>query len=403
MNFIVQASSRSWAGDKEHCMYLLDGYPAIYWTIKRIYENFNSSKIIIIAPEYDRNGELNNLKDFFNDLEIFYGFNESPLRRIIEVTNSFDDEEFFVRINGLNFLFEINYLKNMVILAKEKLLDCIKLNDDFPVHYTCEVYKISALRKLHNLIQNNQIKNYQIHEIHPKFILMQLEIFKTEYYLPSYEIDSINNQLYREKMKQIMFEERQNVENINQMKLGDQLNYHYELAKEFLVSKNIRHGKILDIACGTAKGLQFFLDTELELYGADYDLLLINNNKKQFTETSIIFMKEDIMKTSFKNNMFDIILSMETLEHVNPNKMLFELQRIIKNNGYLILSTPQNSYDGECINPEHLYEYSLKEVINLVSKYFTIEKIVGLKAGRIYFENDLIGANTMIFAKKNIV
>ncbi len=400
MNFIVQASSRSWADDKEHCMYLLDGYPAIYWTIKRIYENFNSSKIIIIAPEYDRNGELNNLKDFFNDLEIFYGFNESPLRRIIEVTNSFDDEEFFVRINGLNFLFEINYLRNMVILAKEKLLDCIKLNDDFPVHYTCEVYKISALRKLHNLIQNNQIKNYQIHEIHPKFILMQLEIFKTEYYLPSYEIDSINNQLYREKMKQIMFEERQNVENINQMKLGDQLNYHYELAKEFLVSKNIRHGKILDIACGTAKGLQFFLDTELELYGADYDLLLINNNKKQFTETSIIFMKEDIMKTSFKNNMFDIILSMETLEHVNPNKMLFELQRIIKNNGYLILSTPQNSYDGECINPEHLYEYSLKEVIDLVSKYFTIEKIVGLKAGRIYFENDLIGANTMIFAKK---
>ncbi len=98
--------------------------------------------------------------------------------------------------------------------------------------------------------------------------------------------------------------------------------------------------------------------------------------------------------------MFDIILSMETLEHVNPNKMLFELQRIIKNNGYLILSTPQNSYDGECINPEHLYEYSLKEVIDLVSKYFTIEKIVGLKAGRIYFENDLIGANTMIFAKK---
>ena len=241
MNFIVQASSRSWAVDKEHCMYLLDGYPAIYWTIKRIYENFNSSKIIIIAPEYDRNGELNNLKDFFNDLEIFYGFNESPLRRIIEVTNSFDDEEFFVRINGLNFLFEINYLRNMVILAKEKLLDCIKLNDDFPVHYTCEVYKISALRKLHNLIQNNQIKNYQIHEIHPKFILMQLEIFKTEYYLPSYEIDSINNQLYREKMKQIMFEERQNVENINQMKLGDQLNYHYELAKEFLVSKNISY------------------------------------------------------------------------------------------------------------------------------------------------------------------
>lgn len=400
MNFIVQASSRSWAGDKEHCMYLLDSYPVIYWTIKRIYDNFINPRVIIVAPEYDREGDLDNLKVFFNELEIFYGFNESPLKRILEVTNSFYEEEIFVRINALNFLFEINYLKEMINLSKQQSLDCIKLEDDFPIHYTCEVYKTSALRKLYNLMQNNQIVNHKIHEIHPKFILMQLDIFKTQYYKPSYEINSITNQVYREKMKQVMFEERQNIEDINQIKVGDQLNYHYELAKEFLYSKNVRQGKILDIACGTAKGLKFFIDTELELYGADYDLALINENKKQFKETSIIFMKEDITNTSFRNNMFDIILSMETLEHVDPNKMLIELQRVIKNNGYLILSTPQNSYDGECINPEHLYEYSLKEVIDLVSKYFTIEKIVGLKAGRIYFENDLIGANTMIFAKK---
>ena len=38
MLFIVQGSSRSWAGDKDHCMYEIDGKPAIYHTIKRIYD-----------------------------------------------------------------------------------------------------------------------------------------------------------------------------------------------------------------------------------------------------------------------------------------------------------------------------------------------------------------------------
>ena len=91
---------------------------------------------------------------------------------------------------------------------------------------------------------------------------------------------------------------------------------------------------------------------------------------------------------------------METIEHVDPDKSLKELKRVLKKGGYLILSTPQNSTTEQCINPVHLYEYSLKEIKSIVSNYFQIETIIGLKAGRIYFEDDPIGANTMIFAKK---
>ena len=44
--------------------------------------------------------------------------------------------------------------------------------------------------------------------------------------------------------------------------------------------------------------------------------------------------------------------------------------------------------------------YSLEEIKNIVSKYFKIEKVIGLKAGKIHFEDDPIGANTVIFAQK---
>ena len=400
MNFIVQGSSRSWAGDKEHCMYLLDGYPAIYWTIKRIYDNFSNVKLLLIAPEYDKGGDLESLRNLFKDLEIFYGFNESPLKRMIEVTSFLDKDEHFIRINALNFLFDINYINEMYELAKKSSLDCLKLRDDFPAHFACEIYKVSTIRKLQELILKNEIENSDIHEVHPKFILMRLDIFNTQYYLATNPVKNKDIELYREKMKQIMFLERQNIENINPILVGDQLSYHYELAKEFLKHKNIKKGKILDIACGTAKGLLNFSDRDFELIGADYDLSQIEKNKQEFIKYNIKFVQEDITKTTFEDNTFDIILSMETFEHIEPTKMLEELKRITKKNGYIILSTPQNSYDGICINPEHIYEYSLQEVIEYVSNYFKIEKVIGLKAGRIYFEDDPIGANTVIFAQK---
>ncbi len=90
---------------------------------------------------------------------------------------------------------------------------------------------------------------------------------------------------------------------------------------------------------------------------------------------------------------------METIEHVEPHKTLRELKRVIKDGGYLIISTPQNSCPSKCVNPQHIYEYSLKELTDLVSQYFAIERITGLKAGKIHFNDDPIGANTIIFAR----
>ena len=106
------------------------------------------------------------------------------------------------------------------------------------------------------------------------------------------------------------------------------------------------------------------------------------------------------MNMSFKDNTFNVVLCMETIEHVDPDKSLIELKRVMKKDAYLILSTPQNSTTGQCINPYHPYEYSLDEIKSIVSKYFKIEKIIGLKAGKIYFEDDPLGANTVIFAQK---
>ena len=401
MIFLIQGSSRSWAGDVEHCMNKIDGKPAIYWTVKRVYDNFDNAIVQLIAPEYDKGGELELLKNDFDKLKIFYGYDESPLNRMVEATKDLNANEHFVRINALNFQFDIDFIKEMHKSAKENNYDCVKLKDDYPVHFVGEVYKVSAIRKIKKILQEGNIENPKYHEVHPKFLLMRLHEFNSNYYKPAKNIAKNEVILYIDRMKQVMFSERHNIEGKNQISSGDQLTYHYELADRFLNEKNISSGNLLDIACGTGNGTLRFRNKGYKVCGADYDKNQIDKNIKRITdENDITFKQENIMNLSFSNATFDVVLCMETIEHVDPDKSLKELKRVLKKGGYLILSTPQNSTTGQCINPVHLYEYSLEEIKNIVSKYFEIENIIGLKAGKIYFEDDPIGANTMIFAKK---
>jgi SAM-dependent methyltransferase len=51
----------------------------------------------------------------------------------------------------------------------------------------------------------------------------------------------------------------------------------------------------------------------------------------------------DVLHTPFKNNYADTVISTQVLEHVtNPQQLFKESYRILKKNGYLILTAPMN-------------------------------------------------------------
>jgi 2-polyprenyl-3-methyl-5-hydroxy-6-metoxy-1,4-benzoquinol methylase len=113
------------------------------------------------------------------------------------------------------------------------------------------------------------------------------------------------------------------------------------------------------------------------------------------------FEVEDVLGLSYADSTFDVVLSMETIEHVPDETMyLEEIRRVLRPGGRLVLSTPQNSFGAVPFNGNHFKEYSLKELKALVSKYFEIEHVIGFKAGRVYFEDDPIGTNTLMVLRK---
>lgn len=102
--------------------------------------------------------------------------------------------------------------------------------------------------------------------------------------------------------------------------------------------------KVLDIGCGTGYGTKMIFDKGNETYGLDISEAAINYAQKKYPGPKYVCCSAE--KIPFPNNYFDAITAFEVIEHVqNPEKMLEEIYRVLKENGDLFISTP---------NPRHM-------------------------------------------------
>ena len=152
-------------------------------------------------------------------------------------------------------------------------------------------------------------------------------------------------------------------------------------------TKYIQGKTVLDIACGTGYGSRI-LKTQgnaQKVIGIDISPEAVAFARSRYKLDSIEFMIGSITDISLQSNCFDVVVSFETIEHVNEQeKALLELIRVLKNGGVLIISTPNRklSSPGKSIlahpdNPFHLIEYTKEEFISFLSDYTKVIEIYG--------------------------
>lgn len=141
-----------------------------------------------------------------------------------------------------------------------------------------------------------------------------------------------------------------------------------------------KNKKVLDGGCGAG-----FLSLNLAIRGAEVfaiDLYTgLNYTEKimnALTKTKINFNKADLTKLPYKSNSFDVVFALDTMEHLQkPEQALFEIKRILKANGSLIVSIPNENIVytfGRKIarfrrhDPSH--KHSSSELIDLISQNF---------------------------------
>lgn len=150
----------------------------------------------------------------------------------------------------------------------------------------------------------------------------------------------------------------------------------YQFASQYLAGK-----QVLDVACGLGLGSALLAKTAQKVFGVDVDQNSIAYARKQYQNNPrLTFQVGEANKLPFPDNFFDLIVSLETIEHVaDYSGFLAESQRILKADGLLILSTPDRETTKKILidiayqNPFHLHEFSRQELKELLGQRFEIK------------------------------
>lgn len=142
--------------------------------------------------------------------------------------------------------------------------------------------------------------------------------------------------------------------------------------------KNILHGKIvLDAACGTGYGSSIISETADMVYGIDISDEAILYAEEHYSNSKIKYTKGSIEKLEFPDKYFDVVVSFETIEHVDEKSQkvfLDEICRVLKSDGILIMSTPdkKNYTDLQSGNQTewHIKEFYAKEFEEFILSKF---------------------------------
>jgi ubiquinone/menaquinone biosynthesis C-methylase UbiE len=118
----------------------------------------------------------------------------------------------------------------------------------------------------------------------------------------------------------------------------------------FISEGLIKQGdKVLEIGCGTGLFTEkVFNETKAEIIATDLseDLLEVARKKG----LPITFKAEDAMRLSFDNESFDVVFGSSILHHLDFEKSLNEIYRVLKPGGRLVFAEPN------MINPQILVQ-----------------------------------------------
>lgn len=149
--------------------------------------------------------------------------------------------------------------------------------------------------------------------------------------------------------------------------------YYEHLARYFFASQFSKSKTVLDVACGTGYGCKIISVTgkATKVVGIDVSAESIKFSQKYYRKDNIDYLVDDAQTLSSQSNdSFDLIVSFETIEHLNyPEKFIKQTKRLLKNDGILIISTPNtNTYPKG--NKYHINEQTPDEFRLLLKKYY---------------------------------
>jgi SAM-dependent methyltransferase len=152
----------------------------------------------------------------------------------------------------------------------------------------------------------------------------------------------------------------------------------------YIFASKFAHGIVLDIASSTCYGSSILKrnDAVKMVVSVDIDESVLHYGRMVYGANSV---HADAIHPPFREQSFDTVVSLETLEHLKFQELfLTNIRNILKRGGRLILSTPNKMCTSPLIpkppNPYHIKEFYLGPLLTLLQMYgFKVNHIYGGK------------------------
>lgn len=164
----------------------------------------------------------------------------------------------------------------------------------------------------------------------------------------------------------------------------------YDYLKNISKSLLPEKAKVLEIGCGTGRGISIFSKDHHESYGLDISEIAIKCASKEFKNVN--FICEDLFNMKFERNSFDLIFNSGLIEHFKYPKNIEALKlmaSLLKHNGKLIISVPNKlcpwyTFGKNLLIKLNKWEYGFEEGYSpaIFKKY--IEEVIEIKLNQIF-------------------
>lgn len=156
----------------------------------------------------------------------------------------------------------------------------------------------------------------------------------------------------------------------------------YDYAKSFCGGK-----KVLEIGCNIGYGTIELSNAAEEIVGVDFDSCALQIAKKSYASSNIRYEEVKATNLPYERCSFDVVLSFQVIEHIKPAEVsifLSEINRVLKNDGIALLTTPNRKLRlypfQKPLNSEHYTEYSSKGFYKRSKSFFKNVHLLGLRA-----------------------
>lgn len=155
------------------------------------------------------------------------------------------------------------------------------------------------------------------------------------------------------------------------------------LARYHFAASLVEGCRVLDLGCGSGYGSATLLRGGAELVlGVDVAPEAVAYARDEYGSDRAAFLAGDARRVPFADGSFDRIACFELIEHVEePELLLREAARLLKEHGLLVVSTPNartyRKEPGLEPNPFHVREYELEEFRDMLTRRFRYVRLFG--------------------------